>query len=76
MLLLTHYGYDFDDMNNIERFRNVAPENLAKAKNLRISIMGIGWPLKAFMSYTFYFPYLLIVYFVFVFIQRAKTKKF
>jgi amino acid transporter len=73
-LLLSHYGYDFNDLDTIERFQNVAPENLDRVKNLRISMMGIGWPLKAFMVYPFYFVYLVIVYSVLDY-QRNKTKK-
>jgi hypothetical protein len=72
-LLLSHYGYDFDDMNSIERLQNVAPENLEKVKNLRKSTMGIGWPLKAFIIYPFYFVYLVIVYSVLDY-QKNKTK--
>lgn len=73
-LLLSYYGYDFDDLNNIERLQNVAPENLDRVKNLRSSTMGIGWPLKAFFLYPFYFVYLVIVYSVLDY-QKNKTKK-
>lgn len=73
-LLLSHYGYNFDDLDSIERLQNVAPENLDRVKNLRISTMGIGWPLKAFMLYPSYFVYLVIVYSVLDY-QKNKTKK-
>ena len=60
-------------MNNIERLQNVEPENLDRVKKLRTSIMGIGWPLKAFMFYPFYFVYLVIVYSVLDY-QKNKQK--
>jgi hypothetical protein len=61
-MLLSHYGYDFDDSDSIERFEKVSPENIERVKILRISIMGLGWPLRAAMTYAFYSPYLLILY--------------
>lgn len=73
-LLLSHLGYDFEAMNDIQRFQNVASKHLDKVKKLRISTMGIGWPLKAFMFYPFYLPYLLIVYFGSSFLTRIKQK--
>jgi len=73
-ILLSHYGYNFDSMNDIERFENVSDENLDRVKNLEISMMGIGWPLKAIMSYTVYSPYLLIVYIVSFFYTKRKKK--
>lgn len=71
--LLSHYGYDFDSMNDVERFKNVTAENLDRVKNLEMSMMGIGWPLKAIMSYIIYCPYLLIVYFVTFFYKKKKN---
>lgn len=73
-LLLSHLDYDFEAMNDIQRFQNVASKNLDKVKKLRISTMGIGWPLKAFMFYPFYLPYLLFVYFGSSFLTRIKQK--
>ena len=63
-MLLEHYGYNFDAMNDTERFGQVSPDNMERVKSLEMSIMGIGWPLKVIMTYGFYFPYLLIVYLV------------
>jgi hypothetical protein len=63
-ILLSHYGYDFDAMSDIERYANVSEENIERVKQLEISMMGIGWPLKAFMTYTVYSPYLVVVYLV------------
>ncbi|QBN17356.1 hypothetical protein [Flavobacterium nackdongense] len=71
-ILLSHYGYNFDSMNLIERFENVSAENLDKVKNLEISMMGIGWPLKAIMSYLVYCPYILIVYIVTFYFTKIK----
>ena len=73
-LLMSHYGYDFDAMNDTERYVNVESENLVKVKQLEIGYFGIGWPLKAIMSFVFYSPYLLIVYGVGQLIRRMKRK--
>jgi hypothetical protein len=51
-------------MNDTERFGNVLPNNMERVKKLEKSMMGIGWPLKVIITYAFYFPFLLIVYFV------------
>lgn len=72
--LLEHYRYNFDEMNDTERFANVSIDNMEKVKSLETSIMGIGWPLKVMISYVFYLPYLLIVYLVNYF-RRTKNKQ-
>lgn len=74
LLLLKHYGYDIDGMNETEFYGKVLPENLDKVKSLETSIMGIGWPLKAIMIFVFYSPYLLIIYGV-TYQIRQKTRK-
>ena len=74
-LLLSHYGYDFDAMNENERFGNVALENMKRVKQLEIGYFGIGWPLKAIMTYAFYSPYLLIVYLIGQLIRRMKLNR-
>ncbi len=74
-ILLSHYGYNFDAMNDLERFRTVAIENLERVKRLEINMLGIGWPAKVFMIYIFYAPYLLIVYLIFYFWKKYKKKK-
>ena len=71
--LLDHYGYNFDAMNDTERFEKVSPENLEQVKSLERSIMGIGWPLKIILTYVFYAPYLLIVYFVTYHFKKIRT---
>jgi len=74
-LLLSHYGYYSGDLNETERMKNVAIQNLDKVNKLRISKMGIGWPLKAIMFYPFYFPYLLIVYLGMYFYNQKANRK-
>lgn len=74
-LLLSHYGYSSGDLNETDRMKNVAIENLDTVKKLRISKMGIGWPLKAFMFYPFYFPYLILVYLGMSFYKKKSNQK-
>lgn len=74
-ILLSHYGHDFEAMNDVERYKNVTKENLEKVKGLEINMMGIGWPLKAIMTYVIYCPYLLIVYVVSYFYKKNRKKK-
>jgi hypothetical protein len=74
-LLLNYYGYDFDAMDDADRFAKVSDENLERVKTLEISFFGIGWPLKAIMTYMFYSPYLLIVYTIGQFRRRRKRNK-
>ncbi len=75
-ILLSSYGYDFNAMDDYERYKNVSPDNLAAVKQLRMSMMGIGWPLKAIMTYTFYSPYLLLIYlFGYLFKKQKKTEQ-
>jgi hypothetical protein len=75
MILLDHFGYNYNGFNNTERFQNVAPENLDKVTRLEKSIMGIGWPLKAIFGFIMTIPYLIFVYFGKVLIIRMKNKK-
>jgi hypothetical protein len=73
-LLMSQYGYDFDAMNETDRFEKVESENLEKVKQLEIGYFGIGWPLQAIMTFIFYSPYLLMVYLVGQLITRTKRK--
>jgi hypothetical protein len=73
-MLLAHYGYNIDGMNETEFYGKVAPENMEQVKRLETSIMGIGWPLKAIMMCVVCFPYLLIVYFANKSIQKGKLR--
>jgi hypothetical protein len=75
LILLKHYGYNIDGMNETEFYGNVLPENMDKVNSLVTSIMGIGWPLKAILTFVFYSPYLLIVYFIFHLIRKNKLNK-
>lgn len=68
-LLLSHYGYDLNAMNDLERYGNIKSEDLEKVKQIEISYFGIGWPLKAIMTYVFNSPYLLIVYLIRIIIK-------
>jgi len=74
-LLLSHYGYDLDAMNDSERYGYVKSEDLEKVKQIEIGYFGIGWPLKAIMTYVFYSPYLLIVYLTGIIIRKMKQKR-
>ena len=70
-ILLSNYGYDFEAMNNIERYLNVSKENFEKVKELERSMGGIGWPLKAILSYfVFYLPYFLVVHLFYYFMKK------
>lgn len=73
-MLLSHYGYDFEAMNDTERFGNVSAENMELVKRLEVNMMGIGWPLKAFISYIIYSPYLLIVYLISYLLKKYKKQ--
>ena len=74
-LLMRYYGYDFNAMNEIERFSRVADENKERVKQLEISYFGIGWPLKAAIGFVSYSPYLLIVYLVGLLVERTRGEK-
>lgn len=74
-ILLTHYGYNFEGMNEIEDYKQVSVKNLVRVKSLETSMMGIGWPLKAIFLFIFYLPYLFITYFLFLLIEKITKKK-
>lgn len=75
LILLKFYGYNIDGMNETEFYGKVLPENMDKVKNIETSIMGIGWPLKAIMSFPFYITYLFVVFFVYSFVKKLKNSK-
>lgn len=75
LILLKHYGFNINGMNENEFYGNVLPENMDKVKSLETSIMGIGWPLKAILTFVIYTPYLLIVYFTIYLIKKSKLNK-
>jgi hypothetical protein len=74
MILLNRYGYNYDGLNDNERFRNVLEENINKVKGLETDIMGIGWPLKAIFGFIITIPYIIFVYFGNVLINRESKK--
>lgn len=73
-ILLDHYGYNIDGMNETEFYGQVSPENMVRVRSLKTSIMGVGWPLKAIMAFVFYSPYLLISYLIIYFIGKNRRK--
>ncbi|TKG94676.1 hypothetical protein EYV94_12080 [Puteibacter caeruleilacunae] len=74
-LLLSHLGYNFDAMTYTERYAKVLPENIIRVKELETSLMGIGWPLKAMITYLVYSPYIPVVYLISNFYHRNRTKQ-
>jgi hypothetical protein len=75
LMLLEHYGYDIDGMNETEFYGNVIPENMDKVKSIQRSIMGIGWPLKAIFAFVFCSPWIIVVYFIFYLTDKIKLNK-
>lgn len=75
LILLKHFGYNIDGMNETEFFGNVLPENMAKVKRLETSVMGIGWPVKAIFGFVMTIPYLIFVYFGKILIDRIMIMK-
>jgi hypothetical protein len=75
LILLRHFGYNIDGMNETEFYGKVLPENMDKVKRMEKSIMGIGWPLKAFLTFIYYSPYIFIVYFIVYLIGKKKLNK-
>lgn len=72
IILLSHYGYNFDAMTDLDRYKNVTIENLEKVKFIEVSVMGLGWPLKAIFAEVLVIPYLFIVYLLFYVISKIK----
>jgi hypothetical protein len=75
MLLLAHYGYNFDGMNENEFYGSVKPENMERVRSLVTSIGGVGWPVKAILTFIFYSPYLLFVYVAWFFFGKLSKRK-
>ena len=74
-ILLSHYGYDYYGMNDTEKYGNVSPENMERVIKLEISMFGVGWPVKAFMGYVIYSPYLIVVYVMFILLEKLRNKQ-
>lgn len=75
MILLEHYGYNYNGWNDVEKFQNVVQENLEKVKRLETSIMGIGWPVKAIFAFAITIPYLILVYLGKLLLDKIMIKK-
>ena len=73
LLLLEHYGYNNDGVNETEFYGDVSAENMEQVKRLETSTMGVGWPLKAMFGFVMIIPYLIIVYIGKVLIDRLKN---
>jgi len=73
LIMLKHYGYDLDGMNETEFYGNVLPEHMEKVKSLEMRIMGIGWPLKAMLTWVYYSPYLLLVFLLIYWVGKKET---
>jgi len=73
-MLLEHYGYNMDAMNETERYGNVLPENIKRVKEIEISVMGIGYPLKSIFGFITFIPYLLVVYIGYWVLHIGKKK--
>ena len=74
-ILLNYYGFNREDMYNGDPFKSVTKENLSKVEKLYDNMFGLGWPIKAVVSYIFYFPYLLLMYLIFYFTNKYFIKK-
>jgi hypothetical protein len=72
MMLLEQYGYNYHALTDIDRYINVQKIHLEKVKLLERSIMGIGWPLKAFFGILGFSVYLLSAYFVQLVLKNTK----
>jgi len=79
IILLEHYGYNIDGMSETERYCKVLPENMEQIKRMEISMMGIGWPLKAIFGIVtlspFFLLYLFVVYFWKKLLKIIRNKK-
>jgi hypothetical protein len=67
IMLLRHYdGYVFNpDSNSYQvSYEKVLSENIDEVKSLEMSLMGIGWPLKAIFMFVCFSPILLVIYFL------------
>lgn len=72
-LLLSNYGYNKDGMNDLGTYGGVAPENLEEVKRIEERNFGIGWPLKAILSFPFFTIYLFVIYLIGYGYKKYKT---
>jgi hypothetical protein len=73
LILLQHYGYNLDGWTDLEKYQNVAFENMARVERLETDILGIGWPLKAVLGFVAILPYVGMIYLVNIWIEKTKT---
>lgn len=73
-LLLKHYGYNFEGMNDMETYVNVSAKDIERVKELVRSNSGIGWPVKTLIISPFVFLYMLVVYLMYYFLKRIINK--
>ena len=64
LMLLEHYGYNMDAMNDVERYGNVLPENMNRVKQIEFSQFAFICPSAAFIAIIIFYPYLLVVFVV------------
>lgn len=60
-LLLGQYGYDFEAMNTLDRYRHVEAQDHTRVTDLQRRLLGIGWQLKAILFFACYSVYLIAV---------------
>lgn len=72
-MLLSHYGYNEDGLNETEFYRNVKPENVPIVKEIIVSESGLGWPEKSFFIFQASILYMPFPYLVTKFRMRKKT---
>ena len=67
IILLEHYGCNIYGMSDTERYCKVLPEDMEQVKRMEISMMGIGWPLKAIFGIVILSPFFLLYLFAVLF---------
>ena len=75
-IILENYGFNFDGMNDSEYYQNVKSENITRITEIRNSMFGIGWPLKAIFVFLFFsLPYIFLSTLALNIIEYNKKKK-
>lgn len=72
--LLSNYGYDPYNSSEEGILESVGKENFERVMELRISHMGIGWPLKALFGIIPISVYSIISYFLMNYVYKTKIK--
>ena len=71
-ILLNYYGYNYNALNQLERFSNVLPNNIERVKEIELNSSGIGWTLKAIFMIFFYAS----ISFILTFFIKFKHKSY